>query len=334
MLVPKPRRSLLLIAIALSIVALAAMISTQHRMRMAIGVWKLVPSANDLNLDPERASGTWRFSVIRPALFTHTFDSARAIVTAFDRLPTAAPEAPHAMLDDPDSSLSALEHGRQLHCYNIDIAMTDLLGRHGIYARMWDIDGHDGLGGNGHNLLEVWDKASSAWRAFDPYYRCYFTADSSEEALSFGELRLIAMHSPGRLVVHHFIPENPSRPSQDIIAEYAELTPLASVHENNDFRARYDHRYGILTPLSFLLDKLPLQPARAFRTLMIGGRDPRDVVMDAATPKHSFRLVSYGFRLALLVAIVLLALDVFLAVRERRARRKIRRLKVVAARAS
>jgi hypothetical protein len=318
----KPRRPLLLFLIALAIGALAAVMSTQHRMRLAIGVWEPTDTIPKLELEAPIDAAPWRYSMHgRPATGS-TFDSARAIITAFDLKPTAIAEAPHAMLDDPDSSRNALAEGKQLHCYNVDLGVTAILGAKGIYARMWDIDGHDGFGGNGHNLLEVWDDARQQWFAFDPYYRCYFTKDSDSAPLSFTDVRSLAILSPGRLHVAHFIPDKPTRAGADIVAEFHELTPLASLHTNNDFRWRYDHRYGLLQPLAFVLDRLPLRAARAIRTLLIGGSDRRLVLIDAYTPPHAFRAVTLVFRLLLVAAILLLALDVTLGVRGRRRLRR------------
>jgi hypothetical protein len=331
MFIAKPRRSALLLTVTCSVLAIAALLGTQHRMRMAIGVWRLVTDSQKLAFDPAKSVHPWRFAVDSTPVEPRTLEQAIALVIPLARTASSPEEAPHAMLDDPDSSLRAMRDGHNLHCYNVDLATTELLGNNGIFARMWDIDGHDGLGGNGHNLLEIWDASRTQWVAFDPYYRCYFTRDSSSSPLAFSDVRLLAIEQPGALNVHHFIPENPVRGSAEIIAEYQELSPLASVHTVNDFRWRYDHRYGILQPIAPLLDKLPLRPARAFRTLVIGGADQRFVISDPHTPHHEFRLVSVAFRALLIYAILMLIVDLFFGLRETRAARQRRRRARVAA---
>jgi hypothetical protein len=305
-------------------------VASPHRLRLAIGAWELVDSTHTLGGAPSALGPNWRFSASRTSL-TSSFAQALATVTALDARPDQVPEAAHAMLDDPDSSLAAILAGRQLHCYNVDIAVTRLLSRQGIVARMWDMDGLDGLGGNGHNLLEIWDAQAGSWFAFDPYYRCYFAADSAGAPLSFIEVRQRALAHSSALTVVHFLREAPTRPGADLIEEYRQLSPMSSVHSNNDFRWRYDHRYGVLQPFASVIDKLPLRYARGLRTLMIGGEDVRYVIHDRYTPDYAFRSVPRAFRLLLLAAVLLLGIDVYLGLRGRWRQRRRRKLAAIAA---
>jgi hypothetical protein len=325
---PKIRRLPLLLTIIATIVAMVLLLRTPHRMRLAVGTWRMNDAGNGLEFSPQRLSATntrypWRFSVATGTPDTGTFRAAVALVREIEERPGAAQEAPHAMLDDPDSSLTAILEGRQLHCYNVDLAVTVYLGRRGIYARVWDLDGTDGIGGNGHNLLEVWDSPRGAWLAFDPYYRCYFTADSSSDPIGVVRLRSLLLTEPARVQVQHFDTARPRRAGDDIRAEFQQLAPLASLHANNAYRWRYDHRFGVLQFMHGIFDALPLRYSRGMRTLMLGSDDARYVIRDRYTPPYAFERVSLLFRLLLLVAVVLLALDVLLGLRERlRARRR------------
>lgn len=325
---PRIRRLPLLVLIVATFVAMLWLIGTPHRMRLAVGTWRMNEAGKGLELAPQALSAMntrypWRFSVTPGAPDTGTFATALAEVRAIEERPDAVREAPHAMLDDPDSSLVAILDGRQLHCYNVDLATTVFLGRRGIYARVWDLDGTDGIGGNGHNLLEVWDSRAKSWLAFDPYYRCYFTQDSSQDPIGLVPLRSLLLTEPLRVHVRHFDTARITRAADDIRAEFQQLAPLASLHANNAYRWRYDHRYGVLQFLHAAFDRLELRYARGLRTLMLGSDDARYVILDRQTPDYAFRSISLAFRLLLVLAIGLLALDVMLGLRERlRARRR------------
>jgi hypothetical protein len=219
-------------------------------------------------------------------------------------LPTGRP----AIADSPDSSISALTKGYVLHCYNTDIAAVEVLKRNGFNARLWDLNGSDGLGNNGHNIIEVFDSAARRWWAIDPFYVSYYIAEGFEYPLSVAEARrrMIADHQPVHL--RYYSDRKLDADSLYIITEFKTLANSVALHANNDFKWRYDHRYGVLEFASALFDKLPLQVSRGLRSLLMGAGDKRWLVQDRLSPKYSVtltRLIFFALLLLLPLGLIL-----------------------------
>lgn len=301
-------RKRLLACSALCIAALALFVGTPHRLRLA--VMKLIPldSTRVLNNAPEQSRMFQFYPVQRPEATRR--GSFAAAMRLFEEYTLAYPPKdgwPLAMSESPDSCLEALHDRRPVHCYNVDIAYAQIFGANGYYTRMWDLAGSQGLGGYGHNILELWDEASGKWKAVDPFYHCYFTRgdsaigiielrerllanDTSVHVMSYYERDSI-YDSATRSFVHPIY-----RAPKELLGELRFLAPAAMVHANNAFLARYAHRYGVLQFLAPLFDRLPMQCRRGVRATMMGSSDARYIIEDRYTPTFRAATVHFSAR--------------------------------------
>jgi hypothetical protein len=306
-----------------SAIGLGVLLSSQHRVRLIFGAFTEVPSAASLNVDPTKPNNFASFAVT-PEAGTDIRDLLRTMRTldSFSRLHPTAPGNALPAIDDPDSSLLYLEQDRALHCYNVDIAISHMLARQGLYTRLWDLNGKEELGGHGHNVLEVWDRASERWVLIDPYYHCTYVTRTSGTPLSLGDVRQLALTKPEELRIVRYAHTDPELPEDWVISEIKFLAPFAALHANNNFRDRYDHRYGMLMPMASLLDRLPLRVSRAVRTVMLGGQDKRYVIADANSPHYA--LVPLKVAFAILGTCFLITFIGFLVlqIRIRRSRKR------------
>ncbi|HET6401636.1 MAG TPA: hypothetical protein VFH95_09580 [Candidatus Kapabacteria bacterium] len=268
-------------------VLLVALLCSQHRDRLIAGSYRavdssarLVPGDSLRFLAPASLSDGPGFFDAVSAL--RTFDKTYPL-RAGDALPT---------LDDPDTCLRLLEEGHPVHCYNVDIAAAVILANEKIPSRLWDLNGPIELGGDGHNLLEIFDGGSRHWKAIDPYYHCYFILGQDSTPISVTKLRRVLLTSPESVHLVRYSDTSGERPEKNIISELKFLAPGAMLHANNDFSWRYDHRYGWLTGVAApLFDKLPLRTARGVRTIMLGGQDRLYVIEDRFSPHFPFTLM-------------------------------------------
>ena len=263
---------------------LIALVSSQHRIRLIAGSYGFIDSSARLVsgdslrfLAHVTRSNAPNFFVAVSAL--QTFDNTYPLLPG-DALPT---------LDEPDTCLQLLEAGHPLHCYNVDIAAAIILARENTPSRFWDWNGVSELGGDGHNLLEIFDGASRSWKAIDPYYHCYFIFGRDSTPISVARLRLELLTMPKSVHLIRYSDTAGERPDANIIGELTFLAPGAMLHANNDFTWRYAHRYGWLTPIAAkYFDGLPLREARGIRTIMLGSRDRLLVIEDRFSPHFPF----------------------------------------------
>jgi len=282
----KKRFAAVLLTVTILLVALCA---SQHRLRLIAGSYKKIDSSAQLI-----AGDSLRFLTHAPLSQARSFSEAISTLRAFDSTHPLLPEDALPTLDQPDTSLRLLEAGHRIHCYNVDIAVAAILAKENIPARLWDLNGSSQLGGDGHNLLGIYDGVSHSWKAVDPYYHCYFILGSDSTPVDIPRLRLALLTQPS--AVHLVTYSIQERPDSDIIAELKFLAPGAMLHANNDFAWRYDHRYGWLTPIAAsLFDGLPLRYARGIRTIMLGAKDPLLVIEDRFSPHFPFALMKLVF---------------------------------------
>jgi hypothetical protein len=272
------------IAIVLA-AALVALLGSQHRLRLVVESFTKLDRAQQAYWSPWDKDGHY-MSINTVSSPGNETARALAILTDFHNTHPTQPGDPLPTIDDPDSCKQYLEQGRPLHCYNVDIGMAEVLAAHGIYTRLWDLSGPNELGGYGHNLLEVWDNSAHSWKAIDPYYHCYFTLGGDSTPLSFADLRASLLASPAMLTMRRYYYASPERDSTAVLSEFRFLIPCVELHANNDFRWRYNHRYGFLMPMAAIFDKLPLRMGRAVRTLMLGSDDPRYIIEDSYSPHY------------------------------------------------
>ena len=289
----KTRFALLTLTLA---VLLAALLGSQHRLRLVIEPLAPLDSVHQSSWSPQ-GNSSMRFMPM--AGVGDGIPHSIQVLADFHNVHPTQPGDPLPIIDDPDSCKLYLEQGKPLHCYNVDIGMSEVLARYGIYSRLWDLNGSQELGGYGHNLLEVWDNSTRSWKAIDPYYHCYFTLGADSVPIGFADLRHALLVSNPSLSIQHYYNAGPERASADILSELRFLAPCAILHANNDFRWRYDHRYGFLMPLATLFDKLPLRTGRALRTLMLGNDDLRYIIEDSHSPHYPIGLLKGLFYLLL-----------------------------------
>jgi hypothetical protein len=321
-------RKRLLACALFCVMALVLLVSTQHRLRLA--VIKIIPStsASELNSAPEQLHSFSFYPVRSPgASFRDAMQLFEQYTVAYH--PIEAYALP--MSEEPATCLAAVEEHRPIHCYNVDIAYTLLFGANGYYTRMWDLNGANGLGGNGHNLLELWDDASQQWKAVDPYYHCYYARGDS--AIGVAELRRALLTNDTTLRVisyadharifdsttHQYRAPIYPAPKQ-LLADLRMLAPAAMVHLNNDFVTRYAHRYGALEFLAPLFDKLSLKDRRGLRSLMLGSDDARYMIQDQFTPNYhatTIYLLARALSVLALLFVLLFAVGLWLARRAR-----------------
>ena len=283
-------------------VLLAMLLASQHRLRLIIEPFAKLDSTQQTYWSPGKAG---RYMPVNSGS-TSENETARAIaiLTDFHNTYPTQPDDPLPTIDNPDSCERYLEQGRPLHCYNVDIGMAEVLAAHGLYTRLWDLSGPDELGGYGHNLLEVWDNSARSWKAVDPYYHCYFTLGEDSTPISFADLRTSLLTSQAVLKMRRYYHTAFERDSTAILSEFHFLIPSALLHANNDFRWRYDHRYGFLMPFASIFDKLPLRMSRALRTLMLGNDDLRYIIEDSYSPHYPIGLIKWLFYTLLILFLV------------------------------
>jgi hypothetical protein len=321
-------RKRLLACALLCLMSLLLLVSTQHRLRLAVIKLTPVSSPSVLNSAPEQLKD-FRFYPIH-AHDTSSFDQAMRLFREYTLAypPVEAYALP--MSEDPDSCVDAVRARKPVHCYNVDIAYAQMFGANGFYTRMWDFNGCDGLGGFGHNIIEIWDEAARKWKAVDPYYHCYYmrgdsaigvlelrhrllTNDTSLHVMSYYERDSI-YDSAAHAYVHPIY-----RAPNELLSELRFLAPAAMLHANNNFKERYAHRYGPLQFMAPQLDKLPLRYARGVRAAMMGSDDARYMIEDGYTPKYAAAAVYVSARVLLYLAILFALLSMIGFVRSRRA---------------
>ncbi len=293
----------------ISALLIAVLLSSQHRLRLIVGSFETFDSSSVL-------PGSFQFLPHASITNAPSFSSDVATLHQFDRAyPLLAGDALPA-LDDPDTCLARLERGDRMHCYNVDIACAQILARRGAPTRLWDFNGSSELGGDGHNLIEVFDSSSQRWKAIDPYYHCFYTLGDSVP-IGARQLRETLLAYPGRVHLVRYSDTSRERPDSQIVAELTFLAPGAMLHENNNFAWRYAHRYGWLTAFAApLFDGLPLREARGVRTIMLGSHDRLLVVEDRFSPHFPFMRMKVAFY-GLLALLVLSILGLIVSVRNR-----------------
>jgi hypothetical protein len=256
---------------------LLVLVSSQHRVRLIAGSYQAVDSLAQLGPD-EHISFMAHNSDSSVMGF---YDIVSELATFEQRHPLVAGDALPA-LDQPDTCLQLLKNGKRIHCYNADIGVCAMLANQHVLARLWDFTGPTQLGGDGHNLLGVFDHSTHTWKALDPYYHCYFVFSApghDTTPIDVPTLRSALLETPSAIHIVKYVHLPDDRPDANILSELRFLAPCAMLHANNDFRTRYAHRYGWLMPLAPVIDKLPLRATRGVRMLMLGSDDLHYIIL-------------------------------------------------------
>ena len=123
-------------------------------------------------------------------------------------------------------------------CYNDAILLSTLLQRESYYARIIGLNGNDGLGGTGHNIVEVWIDSLDKWVALDPQNNVCFK-NTEGEFLSVIELREAFLDSDNEkeflnsIEVVQFIDN--AHLAKYVYKLYKPLIKDLSFYSNNDF---------------------------------------------------------------------------------------------------
>lgn len=294
--------------------ALMALVSSQHRVRLIVGAFQPIDSLARLGPDEPL-----RFMIPREGSNALNFKGVVAELASYETAHPLHPGDALPALDQPDTCERLLAEGKPVHCYNADIGVCSMLAKQHIIARLWDITGSQELGGDGHNLIEVFDAPTNSWLALDPYYHCYFTLASHDIVpIGLPALRLALLETPSEVHIIHYAHFPEDRPDSMIISELRMLVPCAMLHANNDFRARYDMRYGLLMPLAPIIDKLSLRATRGVRMAILGSGDVHYIIEDSHSPHYPFSTMKWLFWSLMSLLGIFCALTVITGVRSRR----------------
>jgi hypothetical protein len=268
--------------------SLVWLMSSSHRVRLIAGSYEFIDSSARL---PDNSD----FRFLTGASSPKGFMEAMAILRAFDSAHPPRSEDAMPGKDQPDTCLEMLREGHRTHCYNTDIGAAALLAQHGIQARLWDLKGPKELGGYGHNVLELYDGTSQSWKVVDPYYYCYYTVGANTNVADFATFRRALLTDTSLVHIVRFYSVAVERPDPYILSELQYLAPASLLHENNDFRTRYQNRYAWLNPLAPLFDQLSLRTARGVRMMLLGSSDRRYFIQDRFSPQYPIGLFKFLF---------------------------------------
>ena len=123
-------------------------------------------------------------------------------------------------------------------CYNDAILLSTLLQKESYQASMIGLNGNDGLGGTGHNIVEVWIDSLNKWIALDPQNNvCFKNTDG--KLLSVIELREAVLGCDNEkeflnsIEVVQLIDND--QPAKYVYKLYKPLIGDLSFYSNNDF---------------------------------------------------------------------------------------------------
>ncbi len=123
-------------------------------------------------------------------------------------------------------------------CYNDAILLSTIMQKESYFARIIGLNGSDGLGGTGHNIVEVWIDSLNKWVAFDPQNNVCFK-NKEDVFLSVLDLRKAVIKSNNadeffdKVEVVQFI-DNPNL-AKYIFKLYKPLIQDLVFYSNNDF---------------------------------------------------------------------------------------------------
>ena len=123
-------------------------------------------------------------------------------------------------------------------CYNDAILLSTLMQKESYFARIIGLNGSDGLGGTGHNIVEIWIDSLNKWIALDPQNNVCFK-NKEGDFLSVLELREAVIGSNkadgffDKVYVVQFL-DNPNL-AKYIFKLYKPLIEDLVFYSNNDF---------------------------------------------------------------------------------------------------
>lgn len=289
-------RAVSLTFLALGFAGVTSFLSSQHGSRLALERYKAVEASSLYTEEPEDI-----------VLTASSIGEVKAILEPFNQIKRRY-DLPIVQSDSPDECLKAFETGRVMDCYGMALSALEKLREYDIQSRIWNLTGTDGFGGNGHNVIEYYNTASSRWEMIDPNYSCYFTRNGDETVLSVAEIRDALLSNTNDLHVHYYKSAVALRSPESLIEEFRSLTPSASLLATTDYRERYLNRYALLMPAAGLLDQLPLPAQRGIRSFLMGASDQKLLLQDRFTPRYHLTLYTTLWYLSLAMLVCGLSL--------------------------
>jgi hypothetical protein len=288
--------------LALGFAGTTMFLSSTHYSRLALEHYKPVEASSLYGELPPLAEVT-----------ASSIGEVKAILEPFNQLKRRY-DLPTVQSDDPEVCLKAFTTGRVMDCYGMALSAHEKLSEYQVGSRIWSLTGTDGFGGNGHNVIEYFNTASSRWEMLDPNYSCYFTLKGDETVLSVAELREALLTKPEQLDVRYYKSAVALRDPASLITEFRSLAPSAALLATNDYRERYLNRYALLTPMAGVFDRLPLSATRGLRSFLMGSGDPKLLIEDRFTPRYHLTLLKPLWYLSLTMLVLGLLLPMTLVV--------------------
>jgi len=170
--------------------------------------------------------------------------------------------------NSPDNMLKQIKEGRKGNCFHYSIIFSTYLASIGFKARLWTLEGDDGLESFGHTVVEVYIKDLNKWVMFDVVNRIYFT--EKEIPLSVLELRerLLNKNLKDLKIVGEISEE------KKLFNLYSRLLKMVFLRTANDFLNKYSPmiRYRKLYYLEKFFDLFP-QDIRRGLSYLIGRKE-------------------------------------------------------------
>lgn len=297
--------------LALGLIGTSLFLSSTHYSRLALESYQPVEAAS-------------LYAELPPVneVTASSIGEVKAILEPFNQIQRRY-DLPIVQSDSPQECLAAFKTGRVMDCYGMALSAHEKLREYDVQSRLWNLTGTDGFGGNGHNVIEYFNAASSRWEMLDPNYSCYFTLKGDETVLSVNELREAILTKPQSIDVKYYKSAVALRSAESLIEEFRSLIPSASLLATTDYSERYLNRYAFLTPLAGVFDQLPLAATRGLRSFLMGASDPKLLIEDRFTPRYYLTLLKplWYLSLTMLMLGLLLAVAGFVGRGSRRSLR-------------
>ncbi len=166
----------------------------------------------------------------------------------------------------PEELAGQLKAGYIGNCFHYSIVYCAYLAGAGIPCRLWALEGDDGLGPLTHTICEAYFAKDKQWAIIDGFWGVYFLRN--DKPLSVFELRDALLAKAYSGITVESVNGGPVE-SEEILRAYTRLMPDIFLRTGNDFAERYESgkRYGILSPFSASLDRLPSEWRRGISYL-------------------------------------------------------------------
>ena len=290
--------------LALGFAGVTFFLSSTHRSRLALESYQPVEAASLYAAQSAAQSASQNATPWNSEeRIASSIGEVKAILEPFNQIKRRY-DLPIVQSDSPDECLKAFETGLVMDCAGMALSAVTKLKEYDVESRIWYLTGTDGFGGNGHNVIEYFNTASSRWEMLDPNYSCYMTRKGDETVLSVAEVREALLTKSDDLEVRYYKSAVELRSPESLLEEFRSLTPSASLLATTDHRERYLNRYALLMPMAGLLDQLPLTAKRGIRSFLMGVSDQKLLLDDRFTPRYHLTLYTSLWYLSLAMLVL------------------------------